>query len=512
MTLPILIISYFLLPLCAMFPPVKNILQRLERLPMLIALAGLVVGIVLADCLRPDVWVVAVGFAVMCAVAYYRRWALVGVVLLVGALSLSLRREVEQLPEGVQLMQLEIISVAHDLPDRLDYNARIVAIGQRRSAVRVRVVAPAFLELQAGERLVVRTKVRGYEEQTSYGRYMQRVGVVGQIYLNRESILQRQMGAESLGVGLRQRAAQHIGRLGLSADVESVVAAISVGERSTITATLRKSYTRAGGAHLLAVSGLHVGFLFVLVNFLLLPMVALRNGQLWRSVVATLVIWLYASMTGFSPSVVRAAVMFTLVQLSLAVGSRRSHLNTLAFAASMMLIWDARMVYDAGFQLSVLAVAAIVGWGVPLTRWLVAPLQGWEGCSWWRRVVRGAWRWSISTIVVSFVASVVTMPLSSYLFGEFSLWSVVVGGVMVVLCAVTVGVALLWVIAPVGFVSPIVAWVLECSAGAMNALAEWCAGSNVMAHQISISLISCWMIYSAFMLFTLALWSLPKRE
>lgn len=478
---------------------------------MLIALAGIIVGVVLADCLRPDVWVVAVGFAAVCAVAYYRRWALVGVMLLAGALSLSLRREAELLPEGVQLMELKIESVAHDLPERLDYNARIVAIGQQRSAVRVRVVAPASLGLQAGERVVVRSTVRGYDKQTSYGKYMQRVGVVGQIYLNRESVLQRRMGTKSLGVELRQRAMQHIESLGLSDDVESVVAAISVGERSSITATLRKSYIRAGGAHLLAVSGLHVGFLFVLVNWLLLPVVALPNGQLWRSVVAMLVIWLYASMAGFSPSVVRAAVMFTLLQLSLVVGSRRSHLNTLAFAAFMMLIWDARMVYDAGFQLSVLAVAAIVEWGVPLIRWLVPPLQGWDGCSWWRRMVRGAWRWSISTIVVSFVASVVTMPLSSYLFGEFSLWSVVVGGVMVVLCAVTVSVALLWVMIPVGFVGSVVAWVLELSAGAMNTLAEWCAGSNIMAHQISISSNTCWMIYSAFMLFTLALWSLPPN-
>ena len=159
-----------------------------------------------------------------------------------------------------------------------------------------------------------------------------------------------------------------------------------------------------------------------------------------------------------------------------------------------------------------LAVAAIVVWGVPLIRWLVPPLQGWEGSSWWRRLLRWVWRWAISAVVVSFVASLATMPLSSWRFGELSLWSMVVGGVMVALCAVTVGVALLWVIAPVGIFGSAVAWVLELSAGGMNSIAKWCAGVDIMSHQIEISSTACWMIYLGYLLFTLALWSLPRGE
>ena len=81
---------------------------------------------------------------------------------------------------------------------------------------------------------------------------------------------------------------QRIERLGLSHDVESVVAAMSIGERSTLNRELRQSYVRAGGAHLLAVSGLHVGFVCVVANLLLAWMILFRHGQLLRSIFLSL--------------------------------------------------------------------------------------------------------------------------------------------------------------------------------------------------------------------------------
>ena len=448
-----------------MIQPVENIVQRLQRQPMLMVLVGLIAGIALADCLRPDVWVVAVGFVVACCVAYRFRWAMIVAVVMTGMVALTLRREAEQIPQGERLMQIELHSPRHSYPEWHDFDARVVALhnGEKwqRSSLEVKLRVKPSLELQVGERIISRARLRGYDEEQEYGRYMRQVGIAGVIYIDSADVIGRETSTAGRGARLRQRAMQRIEQLGLSHDVESVVAAMSIGERSTLNRELRQSYVRAGGAHLLAVSGLHVGFLFVLVNLLLFPMAALRDGQLWRSVVAVVVIWLYAMMVGFSPSVVRAAVMFSLVQVMITLASGNALLNSLSFAAFVMLVWDARTLYDAGFQLSVVAVAAIVVWGVPLIRWLVPPLQGWEGSSWWRRLLRWVWRWAISAVVVSFVASVATMPLSSYLFGELSLWSMVVGGVMVALCAVTVGVALLWVIAPVGIFGSVVAMVLK---------------------------------------------------
>lgn len=483
---------------------------------MLVALAGLVVGILLADCLRPALWVVAIGFVVCCGVACYRRQTVWLMIIMAGAFALVLRREAEEIPVGRQQMQIEILSLAHDYPSKQDYNARIVALHngekRQRKSLDIRVISSPALNLRAGDRVVVDTRLWGYDEQTSYGGYMLRVGKMGRIYLDTTNILQRTRGKEALGVRLRSEAMRRIEMLALTPAVESIVAAMSVGERSALTQEQRQSYVRSGAAHLLAVSGLHVGFLFVVVNLLLTPLAALRHGQLLRMFLAVVVIWIYAMMVGFSPSVVRAAAMFSIVQLMVALASRSDYLNTLCFAAFMMLVWDARMIYDAGFLLSVLAVVAIVEWAVPAWRWSMPKSDRMEHNTLWRRALRRAYGWFVSTVVVSFVASLATMPLSSYLFGEVSLWSVVVGGVMVAMSAVVVSVAMVWVVMPVAALGGVVGWVLEHTVALMNGVAQWCASSNIMSYQISISLCSCLLLYIAFALMTLALWSLPSGE
>ena len=499
-----------------MFSPIKNIHRRLERLPMLAVLAGVVVGILVADRLRPELWVATVGFVLALGVAYYRRWALVGVIFMAGAISITLRRAGEVMIEGQQLAEIELLSVAHEYADRLDFDARVVALHDgeewRRKAMDVRVMIPAEVGATAGERVVAQCRLQRYDEHTSYGGYMLRVGVVGRIYLDSAQILQREDTGRRWGERLRRKAMQRIESLGLSGDNKAVVAAMSIGEKSLVSRSLRQNYVRSGGAHLLAVSGLHVGFLFVIANLLLLPLVALRHGQLWRSLVTVAVIWLYAMMTGFSPSVVRAAMMFTLVQTATNLASRNDHLNTLCVAALVMLLWDARMVYDAGFLLSVLAVVAIVEWGVPLCRAFNSLLGDTRRYSLWSRWLRRGVTWLFSTVVVSFVASIATMPLTSCLFGEVSLWSVVIGGVMVALCAVVVSVTIIWIVLPIALFRPVASGLVDLLSGAMNGIAEWCADSPLMSYRLEISSTTCLLLYVAFALFTLALWSLPGRE
>ena len=532
--------------------PVENIHARVERLPMMVVLAGVAVGIVLADSLRPSLWVVAVGFVVALAVACWlcagrnatrsaaqnaaqnatrsvtrnarRKWAMVAVVMLSGALAIGLRRAGDVPLEGWRAMEIELLSVAHHYPEKVDFDARVVAVREgeewRRTAMDVRVMTPATMGFEVGDRVVARSRLRRFDERTSYGGYMLRVGVAGRIYLDSAQVVNREKGHASVGERLRRRAMQRLESLHLTPSVGAVLSAMSVGERSHLTPQLRRSYVRAGGAHLLAVSGLHIGFLFVVVNLLLMPLTALRGGQLMRSVVAVVVIWLYAAMVGLSPSVMRAAVMFSLVQLSTAMGSRTVHLNTLCFAATMMLLWDARMLYDAGFLLSVLAVAAIVEWGVPLSRWICRPRTDYDLTeeryslvkTLFRRFRRRALRGVVTTIVVSLVASVATMPLAAYLFGEVSMWSVGVGALMVVLCAVAVSGALVWVIMPLPWFAGLFGWLLECVVGTMNGIAEWCARSSVMARSVEVDAAACWLVYIAFAIITIALWSMPRKR
>ena len=177
---------------------------------------------------------------------------------------------------------------------------------------------------------------------------------------------------------LHEAAAQRIRRLHLPPDAEAVTLAMAAGDQTELTPERRAPYARTGTAHVLAVSGLHVGMVFLYVNLLLGALALLHRGHLLRNAAAIAIIWLFAAAAGLSPGTIRAAVMFTALQLALATTSRYAGVNILSAAAFGMLLWRPSYLFHVGFQLSFLSVAAIPLWGIPLYRRLRTP---WRECS-----------------------------------------------------------------------------------------------------------------------------------
>lgn len=508
----------------------KNIHRRIESAPMLKALLPFVVGIVLAEGYTLPLWGVVVGFFVCVAMAALRlreqltTLYIVGALLLAGHFAAELR-ERQPSPTAGSLLEVRIDDVSSRREAATMGQGHIVAFSANGKAVRsgaaVRFVADTSLHIRAGERLLTTASVRDFDREQSYGRYMWRRGFSGQLSLRESNVISRSAESPSVGTSLREVAVERIARLELSPDVKAIAEAIGVGERSRITPTLRSNYTRSGAAHLLAVSGLHIGFLCVVANLLLWWLPLLRRGHLLRSAVIISAIWLYAAVVGFTPSVIRAAVMFTVMQAATNVGSLARSFNTLCFTAFVMLAWDARMIYDAGFLLSFLAVMAILEWGVPLTRAgeqagsLIArklhigntarPRDGvWR---WVARALRGTW----SAVVVSTVAAAATTPLAASLFGTASLWSVVAGPPLVALSAVAVGAVVVWVVIPIGAMQGVAQWLIEGVVGAMNAITEWCAQSHTMAFDWDLGAGECLAVYILFGIITLAVWAIGKK-
>lgn len=151
---------------------------------------------------------------------------------------------------------------------------------------------------------------------------------------------------------------------GCGATRGAVCRAMVTGDRSGITQELRTAYSRSGLSHLLAVSGLHTGIVFALINLMLWWLPLLHRGHLVRNLLATVCIWLFVAAAGFPPSAVRAAVMCTMLQFALASASEYVALNALAAAGFGMLLWNPAWLGDISFQLSFIAVAAILVWGV----------------------------------------------------------------------------------------------------------------------------------------------------
>lgn len=145
----------------------------------------------------------------------------------------------------------------------------------------------------------------------------------------------------------------------LNPEAQGFLSTLLTGDDSMLYEGARLNYASAGVAHILALSGLHVAIIAMILGICLFPLTWLgRYGLRWACVVVLL--WCYAVMTGWTPSVLRAVIMFTLVIIARYSGYRYSSLNALCFAAFVIAVISPRSVFGAGYQLTFVATAALI--------------------------------------------------------------------------------------------------------------------------------------------------------
>jgi competence protein ComEC len=164
----------------------------------------------------------------------------------------------------------------------------------------------------------------------------------------------------ALSYRIRDYLLQTLNDNGLDQDELAVASAILLGYDDKLPQYLRKGYAAAGAMHILCVSGLHVGIVFLIVNFLLGLTGKKRSLRIVRTVVLLASIWVYALITGLSPSVLRATVMLSFVLMARLLNRRGNVINSMAASALILLIAEPMTLYHIGFQLSYLAVLGIV--------------------------------------------------------------------------------------------------------------------------------------------------------
>ncbi len=184
-----------------------------------------------------------------------------------------------------------------------------------------------------------------------------------------------------------------------------IALALLLGQKKELDPTIREAYTQAGVMHILAVSGLHVGIIYALFILILKPLKLKKEKARLYLLFVILVIWLYAFLTGLSPSVVRAATMFSLLTLGQMRERPPSIYNVLAFSAILMITINPDVIYEVGFQLSYLAVLGIV-----MIQPLILNL-------WLPRHKILEYIWQLTS--VSLAAQLVTFPLSTFYFHVF---------------------------------------------------------------------------------------------
>lgn len=483
----------------------SRLFDRLDRMPMLKLLAPFAAGIALADGYTLPLWLLAAAFVITGCIALlmHSSTVTVGMLLTTGFAAAQLRMPEPTLPRNVRT-DFEI--VIDGFPShRGRYTAADAAVAAWRSPAdekwyasdnRLTLYVDSLTRIRPGERLRCRGTVRPFEGGAeSYRRLMQRRGYAGTLWIGEASILERLEPSPS---NLHRRAVERLARLEMAPEAAAVVEAMAAGERRAIPPELRDAYSRSGLAHLLAVSGLHTGIIFVLVNAVLWWLPLLRRGHLVKNLLAIGAVWLFVAAAGFPPSAVRAAIMCTVLQTALASGSEYIAMNALATAALLMLLWNPNWLGDISFQLSFIAVAGILAWGVPLCRRLRTRRK-------WLNIL-------IDAYVIGLVASLATAPLIAHTFGTTPLAGLLINPLAILLAGVVVSGATLWMLLPIGFLAPLFGFITGHAAEGINLLARMTAALPGGAVDYRLGSGATAAIYLLYLTATLVAWSREAKK
>ena len=402
--------------------------QRLFRsAPLLMPAVAFVIGIIAGQHAELSAcWLLFLTSLV--AALCLRRWPLwrtVSVLLCVAALGgVRFATEWQQhdrvtWPDGFVSYEAVVVSEAVEKPRSVGMDVVIAGDGRKLKCYVDK--NDESLRLTVGDRLKLCSRIDGNREWQrgafDYRRYLEVHGFSGQTFVRAGNW--QLLPHSWQGLSAFQRLKLHflchrhalLGRyrkMGADGETYAVVAAMTLGDKSAMTSDLREVYAVSGASHVLALSGLHLGIIYMVLSLLVVG----RRFRAITQVFVVLGIWAFVLLVGMPTSIVRSAVMISSFALLSLLGRNRASLNALALAALLILMVNPYSLYDVGFQLSFMAVLAIVTVqplleNVISREWLFA-----------HPVLR--WTWGLAT--VSIAAQLGVAPLIAYYFGRFSTW------------------------------------------------------------------------------------------
>ncbi|MFA7042864.1 MAG: ComEC/Rec2 family competence protein [Bacteroidales bacterium] len=268
--------------------------------------------------------------------------------------------------------------------------------------------------LEMGDRLLVCIKPQKLESPPDpkvfdYAAWLQNKGICATAYVpsnawkiqTRASSLNLRTSAERMRTVLLSR----FSHAGISGDEFSLVSALTLGSVHLLTSETKQQFSVSGVSHILSVSGLHVAVVYAILEFLLSFCNRFEKIRIFKQILIMFLLWCYAFMTGLSPSVVRSALMFSLLAFGGCLHRKTQTINTVLFSAFVLLLWNPSLLFDLGFELSYCAVISIV---VVHTRLIGL----WKSSS---KVTDYLWKMTC----LSVVAQLGTAPLTIYHFHQF---------------------------------------------------------------------------------------------
>lgn len=346
-----------------------------------------------------------------------------------------------------------------------------VDIGDSMVVTGVRLSATCPLDLEAGDSVF-----------HAYRSYLFYSGIVATGYVRRNCWTLHPSDGFSVRkaiAGLRSGMAEAYREHGMSGDEGALIEALTTGDKTVLPKSLKEDYSRSGVSHVLALSGFHLAVIYAMLNMLLLGRLVTYRWRWLKSLAIVMCLWLFTLLAGAPPSLVRAAVMCSLMSLSVCLGRDNLSVNSLALAAAVMLVYNPLTLLDVGFQLSFVSVLGICVVAVPVCRKVEERAMSsvvFERENMSKLFLFRLFNYFVGVVVVSVVCTLFTAPLVAYHFHAVPLLSVVtnllVSGLAVVLLYAA---SLWWLFFWWEWVRDMLGVVLDWVAGGMNSVAGWIA-------------------------------------
>lgn len=333
--------------------------------------------------------------------------------------------------------------------------------------------------LKPGDEILVYTRM-----EENYAKYLYYDGISGTAYVPAEAwkIMEssKPNSLKTSALYFREWIIGKYRQWGIGERQLPVLSALTLGYKGELDKETRETYSVAGISHVLALSGMHIGIIWLLLRWL-------KGGLLIP------LLWGFAFMVGLEASVIRAVIMCMLMELGRLSGSKVFSMNTLSVAAFIMLLYNPFYLFDVGFQLSFIAVASILLFYSPM----------FSVFSFKHKLARWIW----GTLCVSMAAQLGTAPLVMYYFSNFSVYFLLTNLLASVLVPLIIyGTVMLIVMIPFPWCQHYVAKLLNAWVDSLNVLAEWVSGLPHATFSLSILnplemivfyvMLGVWLIYA----------------
>ena len=269
--------------------------------------------------------------------------------------------------------------------------------------------------LRAGDMIFAKAYLNRIENQGTpyefdYKAYLNRQGIFFSVYLPSQNIKTVSIENPSFFLRIERFREKLIGILKQHLDESAyqVASALTLGYRADLSKETQAHFISTGSIHVLSVSGMHVGMIFLILNAILGFLKRSRKGTIIYQISVISILWFYALLTGLCPPVSRATIMFTVFLIGEGLKRPASNYNSIATSAFILLFLNPNILFDVGFQLSYLSMISIFFF-YPRFEKIFQPSN---------KIIRALWQ----LMCISFAAQIGVFPLSVYYFHQFPIF------------------------------------------------------------------------------------------